>query len=446
MPVIVYNGYTLPNTIEKFSYSEDEKSIQFSCVFLVLAASAGALNSACQAAETALSEINKDFSLTFGGSTAKNLTHIGNTGFLARPSITKITNELATETSRAYKFSVTLGVPFDQSGYGYRREGEFTVNYGPNRQRTVSFRCVYTAGGANSALVNYVAGGKTWTAGILTDLGGTYEIISENFHEEHEQKILNATLIYKEILAYQSTAGLNLAAVVDPHVSYSVSYGQNVGRSISGAPYEAITPTTISINYSTKIDKEQIPDDADIEQVYQDTVKPWLINHARDVLGLEDYTQAGQNYIVQNETKTLDTYNFLVSGHIELLAPKTTSSIIALDETLSISVNEGISTRKLWDGYSYTYNAWGMGAEKNLVRNITISKLSVPPPDPPAYSDSSDGVWLLQSSYKRTTKQTVGYGTPAGGTAIVPLDLYSVTYNEEYLYIEQSNDYGLPII
>lgn len=85
MPTVVYNGQTLPNVFGKTSFSENEKELHFSCQFLASSTTASGLVSDCQTYEEKLTEINKDFSLTFGGTSEWNLTHSGNTGYNARP-------------------------------------------------------------------------------------------------------------------------------------------------------------------------------------------------------------------------------------------------------------------------------------------------------------------------------------------------------------------------
>ena len=437
MVTITYNGYTLPNQIEKFTYRENERDISISCQFLVLAVSESALVGACQAAETALTEINKDFSLSFGGSSEFNLSHAGNTGFLARPTLSKGSSELATGTSRPYNFSLNIQLPFSQTPYNYQREGSFSISYAPTRGRTVSFQCLYTAGGANSALDNYVAGtgGKAWAAGVLSSLGGNFELVGETIREEREEKILNATLTYKEILAKQSSASINVAAIVDPSVSYRVSVDQEIGVCQSNAGYVMVPAVTVSISYSCKIDFEQVGDEKDIEDVYQDTVKPWLIAHARDMLGLANYSNAGTNYIIQSESKTVDPHAYTVGGQLTFTAPKTLASIVRLDENITVSDEDGISVTPIWDQVNYTYSTWGIGAKKTLNRNISIAKLDTPPADPPEYADDSQGTWLRLNIRKRTQLKRLGVGTSVAGAPVYQRNLWIVTYSESYIYI-----------
>lgn len=112
MPSIIYNGYTIPEIINKVSYSENEKQISLSCEFLILSTTESALITDCLIAEQKLTEINKDFSFSLGGSTEFTFSHSSNTGFLSRPNLNKITSEFTTGTSRHYSFSCSIQLPF----------------------------------------------------------------------------------------------------------------------------------------------------------------------------------------------------------------------------------------------------------------------------------------------------------------------------------------------
>ena len=113
MPTIVYNGYTLPNVFGKFSVGQDEKKFTFSCTFLVASDTEAGLVAAIATAEEKLSEKWKNLSVTLGDTLEYSFSHSANTGFLAQPNLSVLTNSLHTGRSRAYKFSVTVGLPFD---------------------------------------------------------------------------------------------------------------------------------------------------------------------------------------------------------------------------------------------------------------------------------------------------------------------------------------------
>jgi len=438
MPTVTYNSQVLPNVYGKFSFKEDEKNLNFSCQFIVLESTSANLVSTCQTIEDKLTEINKDFVLVLDATTEFNLSHSGNTGFLARPTLSKIANNFATETSRPYSFSITIGLPFPQTPYNFRREASFSVSFSPARRRTVNFNVLYTAGGSDSALTKYNAGtgGKAWALTILSALGGNYELVSENFNEEQEEKILNATIIYKEVIAKQDTASINNVNIVDPTCNYSVNYAQEIGVSWTGGYQQVIPATTVTINYSMSVDFELTPDDADVEDIYQDTVKPWVIAHAFDVLGLADYSSvtSNSNYIVQSETKNIDPYNYRFSGSITFLAPKTSSQIMMLSENITTTDSSGIVPVKYWDGLDYTYGTWSMGKVRSLQRVIVISKLNSEPNEPRRIPPEGRGFWIRLNISKKETIKDLGVASK-DGNLLKETTLFSTTFFESYQFI-----------
>jgi len=437
MPTVVYNGQTLPNVFGKTSFSENEKELHFSCQFLASSTTASGLVSDCQTYEEKLTEINKDFSLTFGGTSEWNLTHSGNTGYNARPTLNKIANDLATETSRAYSFSVTIGLPFPQTGYYGRREGSFSVSYDPSKRRTVSFNCLYTClAPSSSALTNYNAvtgGAKWWAASILATFGGTYEIVSESTHEDQERKQVNGTLVYHEILSAQSTSGTDDTSIVEPQLSISVNYEQETN--MSSVPAWVKQPKVrVSANYSCKIDKTVVTTEATIEDVYQTRVKPLIIDKIYDYLGLDQYTQTGRNYIVESEQKSLNPYDWSISASLSMLVLKTTTQIIELEESIMLHTDNAIAIEKLWDGLPDTVNAWSTGGQTRMIRVITIAQLDVEPTEPPLYEWPGKRM-IFQSWSKRRQQKQMGGGTPeitkSGGRTKWSM-CYIVTFTENY--------------
>lgn len=434
-----YNDYTLPFVDGKFSFHEDEKTLFFSCEFIITSTTYAGLVSDCQTAETKLTEINKDFYFTYGGTTEWDLKHSDSTGFLARPTLTKLTTDISGGVTRGYKFSVEIQLPFTQTPYNYQREGSFDVDYFPNRQRLVNFSCLYTAGGGNSALQNYQAGtgGKVWAAAILLALDATasFELISEKFEEEREEKILNAHLVYKEIIANQATGVENNIKIVDPDCNFSVVFGQEIGLSTSN--YDAKPVTTVRVDYRMKCDVEQTTENG-IEEVYQDTVKPYLIDKIYGILGLSNYKQTGFSfYVVQNESKTVNPYTYEFIGQLTLSVPKSRTQIIFLSETFYIDEDSGIIREKFWDGQPYTQNLICVGADRTARRVVTISQLNQEPSPPIELPPEDGGFWVEQRVSKNSSRKKLGEGTK--GTSLNQHTLYSVTFITSCFFIRPVN-------
>src|SRR3972149_1179734 len=143
MVACTYNSYVIPAIMGKFSYSEDEKEIKVGLDFLVTADTSALLITACQAAESALTEVNKNLTLSLGGTNDLVFNHSSNTGFLSKPNLSKLVDAYNTGTSRHYHWSCSFGLPFSQSGYNFQREASWSISYGANRQRTVNFKVLY---------------------------------------------------------------------------------------------------------------------------------------------------------------------------------------------------------------------------------------------------------------------------------------------------------------
>lgn len=446
MPSITYNGYTIPEIINKVSFSENEKQISLSCEFLVLSTSEAALISDCLTAEQKLTEINKDFSFSLGGSTEFTFSHSSNTGFLSRPSLNKLTSEFTTGTSRHYSFSCSIQLPFDQIGYNYRREASFSISYAPSRQRSVSFSVLYTAGGSNSSLQNYLAYAKTWCASILTALGGTYELLSENHNLEMEQKILNGSLVYKEIITNQSKSLTDEPAFVDFTASYSAQIEQNIGLTLTyGQQQDPLVHVTVG--WSASISHDITPTDTDIDALYTAKIRPWIVEHAKDVIGFSSISQAGTSgYIIDAESKSYNVHAYRISGSISFTAPKSTTANMEVSESLTFQTDENISSDKLWSGKDYDYNLWSIGKTKSCSRFIAISKLNVIPDAPVAYDGSfsdpglivglQNGKWVKKSSTEKLSAKKVGVGTTVNYAA--PAWIYTKTWSEIYLFVAAS--------
>ena len=434
MATIIYNGYTLPNQTGKFTIKQTFDTFSVSCQFIVLEASASDLITKCNAIEAACKEKNKNLSVSLSGNAEYNFSHAGNTGFLSRPNLQKLNNQYSTETSRMYSFSCDVQLPFQQAGYSNRQEASFTVRYEGTRRRTVTFSVKYTADPGNSALDNYTAAAKTWAGTILTALGGTYELVSEQFQEEHEEKILNGSLVYREILANETEALVNDGDITNASCDYSVQYGQEIGLGIIDSVNDPEYPVTVNMRYTADVNRDNIAADTGIETVYRTKVRPWILKHASDVLGLSFYSQAGTQYIIQNETYNINPYTYRVTGSITFLAPKNLDQVLEYSESITYIWDENITTQKLWDGKDHTYNTYSIGKTLRAERAVTMTKLGSPISYiSPLVAGTGAKYLKLRSSNKYETKEL---GGGSSGPGVNKKTLYILSFFETYLYVE----------
>ena len=443
MATVTYNGYALPNVYGAFQYNENEVQISFSCNFLVTADSESALVTACQAAEKKLTEKNKDLTVVFGGTTELSFSHSGSTGFSSRPHLTKNAGVLATGTSRDYNFSVAIQLPFTQSGYDCRREAGFNVDYLPTRQKQVSFQMLYTCSTSATAIANYTTYGKAWATTILTTIGGNFELISEHLQEEQERKIINASLVYKEILTNQSTSGVDDTSIVNPTVNYSCSIEQQTGKGIT-SNLVSDPLVRIHLTYSTALDKTVVG--SDLNTAYYQRVRPYLIQNAYTVLGLSSYKSSGRNYIVESENKNIDNYNYHISGSLSFIALKSLTTILQLTESVSITDNPNIVFKKLWNGQDYTFNMYSVGKIMMLQRTVTIAQFSKMPTIPVPLTTQLAPIDCTWKKVFPTVSQyrldVWGVGSEGTSNLLKKIEIYFATFSEQYLAVRAATMMG----
>ena len=422
MPTLTYNNYTIPNIINKVLLQEDEKTFTLTCQFLVLADTSIGLIALCNTITDRLTEINKEVSFLFDGSTERVFNHTQNTGFSARPVLKKVVSELSTETSRLYEFSVTVGLPFEQSPYNGRREASYIISWGQSKQRTFTFHVLYTALPLNtSAYDAYSTYGKTWMLSVMALFGGTYEQIDERVDLEQENKICKATVIYKEILSNQTNI-VDEPGLVDLYVEYSVNVAQEADASVVD-PLQRGNPTVqIILSFSSRVDHNIVSNEEDINAYYTNKLRPYILTKATNILGLKEYGR-GYQFSCIHESKQIDVHNYRISGTLIALTWETGFQTIEYSEYMTITIDENVVNSKIWDGNPHSYAIWKMGQSKRLQRFITVSKLNEIPIDvidieplPGDYDPTGageTGVWLLLASSCTFRIKAISINTPS---------------------------------
>lgn len=449
---ITYNSHTETDIIDKVQISENHETFSVSANILVKGSSESNLISKCKILEEKYSEINKDLQVKFGvanGSTDFDFGHSANSGFLSRPSITKIQRPETTGFSRVYNFSCSVQLPFDQNAYKNRRDASYIFTFDTSRRRTAVFNVVYTASDERNLSAtetyNHAEGARAWALSVLTTQGGDFELIKENFNVEHENKILNGTLVYREILVRQSETVSNVEAIVDPQINYAINYKKNKALATG---YTAIPQTEIFINFSMFIDYTKVSGDItsreyEIKQFYYTTVRDWFITNSYSIVGADNSPYTGQNFYVMNERINFDVHNFKISGSIVVIIPPATDSILFAEERLIRNVDKNLNLEPIFDGQDYTYNAYSWGGVKTLTRMVTVQQVGSAPQKPSIYNgnnvvgmsregDESGCVWQFLNS--RETRNAEDFSiNPDGSGSILSDTLYTLAFMDFYI-------------
>ena len=330
MAQVTYNGVTCD--IEgKYRLAHTTKKCTFSGNIIITSASS--INAQVENLEDKLRRKNKDFSLSFNGSTVLEYSHSDNSGFLMNPILQKIPNELSTKRSRIYNFSVDVELPVDQDDYNYRRETTFKVDKRLNGQRFITFYCEYTAGGGSSAQENLELYFPAFIATILSAQGGTYEAIQDTFDQEQEGKILTATIQYKEIIYNQGLAGLDVAAIKDPSMHHTINYRHDVGSSITSPGVYSQPGAYVNVHYSCTLDKTVLGTNFNFDEYYTGILRPFVVSTIDEVLNLEAISESSiyRQYLIA-EDKQFSPYDYTVSMSFNIYVPVAENPILAYNE------------------------------------------------------------------------------------------------------------------
>lgn len=338
---LTIGGSTARQITDYTIHEEDFVSGYFECEFITTAASAAAFATECIALRDAFRTPRGDLVVTLGGSTILSRKHSDNTGLDTEPVITKDGDPADTGRSRHFRIRISYGLPADVTGTSFRRDSTINVEYSESRQRTVTVSTTYTANstdGTTTAFAQYRATISTYGASVVAfiDSSATFEVIGEpSVAYNDTNKVVNASIVYREILANQANGTLNDAAIVNPEMSIvrnrlapgdstagmtgpaprgaagpapgssAGGFPGGPGSTVVGSPpgSPGVTqiqerPYIIRVTYTCGIDATVTKD---LKGKWTSTIRPFLIQQAQTVAGrgvvlVDEKPDLGQSY------------------------------------------------------------------------------------------------------------------------------------------------------
>lgn len=188
---IAYAGVTVGGASDaylldgKYTESESYDRSTYSFTAVVNGATEAAFAANCLALEAAYRTPRGALTIMLGAATLKSLSHAGNTGYNATPSISKVGDKVDSGRSRKYACSIEVERPADLAGQSGRRASTVQLSTESGRRRTLSLSGAYTALGGNSAREQHDASVGAWATAVLAAFGGTWEL------QEHEETDLD---------------------------------------------------------------------------------------------------------------------------------------------------------------------------------------------------------------------------------------------------------------
>ena len=171
----------------------------------------------CTSIETNFRTPRLNLVVAQGAATLVSFSHSASTGFTGVPSISKTEDEANTGYARRYHISIDVEMPADVTLTNGRREADIRVIFSPSRRRRCEFSGVYTAlpPGGLTARAQYQASIGAFTAGVLSALGGNWELAEEpSVSEDDVEKIVHFSIVFDELIFDQAGGGPDNVSIV----------------------------------------------------------------------------------------------------------------------------------------------------------------------------------------------------------------------------------------
>lgn len=215
----------------------------------------------------------------------------GNTGFLARPSITKTGSPLDTANSAFYRCRVDVQLPADLSGRSGRREAFVDLETNGSGVRTARVGGTYTALTTTDAFATYTAAAETAAQALmdLVDASAVWELVGKpRARFDDQNKLLAFEHVYREVVANQASGVLNHPAIVNPtlivrreKVSTERAILSRIGS--TGGSLDASALIGLRAEFRCNIDRATQPD---LQLAYENVVRPRLLEAIRELSGV----------------------------------------------------------------------------------------------------------------------------------------------------------------
>lgn len=281
-----------------------------------------------------------------------------NTGFNARPSISKLGDDGDTGRSRVYEVSIEVDTPSDLTGQNGLTDASIEITYLPSRRRNLTISGEYRALGGNTAEDQYLASIGSYASTIITALTGTWELVDENYNYNDTNTIASFSRTYEELAFNQSSSSLNDTNVVQLRLDVARTR-VGPGDSVFGAIYRM---TRMIVSVDAWIDTS-----ADLKTIWENTLRPYVITRANT---LGELASAA----VTDENISFDEKDSRISGTISVSGP-TQSNLVQARITQSIDESSGLVHTPVWSNERFAAHTFQGPALR--VRTTTITKRTV---------------------------------------------------------------------
>lgn len=247
---------------------------------IVTGATETAFNTNCTTLEAAFRVPRATLQVILGSTTMWDYNATNNTGFNARPNISKPGSKHDTGRSRRYTISVEVDLPADLAGQNGRVMSSVNLTETDSRRLRLIVSGSYTALNSNTARGQYLASIDTYCSSLISGFGGTWEgPFDIKAEADDANKLLNFSRTYEKLIYDQSSGTLDNTWIRRQSININVLQ-EGPGDSKPGSFAHRLA--TVTADYEAAIDSTLTQD---LENVWLTVVKPWLLENVRSAAG-----------------------------------------------------------------------------------------------------------------------------------------------------------------
>lgn len=314
---------------------------------------------------SAFSMPDQTLDVVLGASTRLSFSPAANTGFNTRASARKMAGPDDTARSARYECTVTAELPASLAGRAGRRTSTVNVATSPSGRRTVTISGTYTALGNRAAREQFAAEVDAYCNGVLSGLGGTWELAGTPQAEADDQdKVIRFQRVYREILYPQAQGKTDHAAIIDPQVTFRLTrssgeFTQELGTAQPLLELQATYSASVSFDETT-----------DLRTLYEQTIRPYIVAEAARVTG------AGA-VVVVSESPEYDPGENTVRASLSLMADPGSAFFLART-SVSDSIDKGFIFKPVYNGNPWARDKYrGHGSWVRTLTRTTVARGSV---------------------------------------------------------------------
>ena len=345
----------------KHRFAQDYQTASLTFEVVVSASTPAAFLTSEAALKAAYRLPDQALTVELGGTARHAFDPADNSGFNVRANTRIVPGPESTDRSARYECSVTVELPANLTGRAGRRSSSVNVSASPSGIRSATIQGVYTALANNAARAQFAQEVDTYANGVLSGLGGTWELVGTPSAEGDDQdKVIRFSRVYQELLFDQASGVRNHAALVNQRLTFQ----RTTESSNSALGLGSVAPLIgIDVSYAVDVVAAET---TDLATLYAGTIRPHILEQAQRI------ASAG-TIVVASESPAFDPVENRIEARLSLVADSG-AQFYRAQVAWSEKHDYGVILKPVWNGDPFARDLYqGLASQTRTLRISTVS-------------------------------------------------------------------------